>query len=144
MPVGASRLGSAAENSRDHVSLEALVRERRNRKRRERAAAHGVDVAQRVGCGDLAVDERVVDDRREEIDRLHDRRAVIPPVHTGIVRIPEVHQNPWVSLRRDVAQHLSELASGEFARSTGAAHHLSEPLLFREHVVCGYFCVMYS
>ncbi|HEV8317693.1 MAG TPA: hypothetical protein VGQ10_09795, partial [Vicinamibacterales bacterium] len=48
---------------------------------------------------------------------------------TGIVRIPEIDQNPGVVLQRDVTQHLGELASGEFARSTSAAHHLGEPLL---------------
>ena len=64
-------------------------------------AAHRVDVAQRVGRGDLSVGEGVVDDRREEIDRLHERRsAAWPPVHTGIVRGPEVDQHPGIGLRR--------------------------------------------
>jgi hypothetical protein len=31
-------------------------------------------------------------------------------------------------LRGDVTQHLSELASGEFARSTGAGDHLRQTL----------------
>ena len=84
---------------------------------------------QRVGRGDLAVDERVVDDRREEIDGLHERRPALPPVHTRIVRGPEVDQDPRVGLRWKVAQHLSELASGEFARSTGAGDQLGQALL---------------
>ena len=52
---------------------------RRNRQRRQRPPAHGVDVAQRVGRGDLAVDVGVVHDRREEVHRLHQRRAALPP-----------------------------------------------------------------
>jgi hypothetical protein len=32
-----------------------------------------------------------------------------------------------------MAQDLSELAGGEFARSTGAADHLGQPLPAREH-----------
>ena len=37
-----------------------------------RPPAHGVDVRQRVGRGDLAKQERVVDHRREEVDGLHE------------------------------------------------------------------------
>ena len=58
--------------------------------RGQRPAAHRVDVADGVGGGDLAVDVRVVDDRREEIDGLHERRPALPPVYTRIVRGPEV------------------------------------------------------
>ena len=100
-----------------------------DRQRGERPAAHRIDVAQRIGGGDLAVDVRVVDDRREEIHRLHQRRPTLPRVHTGIVRSPEVDQDAWIGLSWYVAQDLSELASGEFARSTGAADHLGQPLL---------------
>jgi hypothetical protein len=41
---------------------------------------------------------------------------------------PEVDENPFIGGRGDGAQHLSELASGEFARSTGAGNHLRETL----------------
>jgi len=51
---------------------------------------------------------------------------------------PEVDQDPGVSLRRKIAQDLSELAWGEFARSTRAAHHLGEPLLSKQ----GHPCIM--
>jgi hypothetical protein len=51
---------------------------------------------------------------------------------------PEVDQDPGVSLRRKIAQDLSELAWGEFARSTRAAHHLGEPLLAKQ----GHECIM--
>ena len=39
-------------------------------------AAHRVDVGERVGRGDAAEVVRIVDDRREEIDRLHEREIV--------------------------------------------------------------------
>jgi hypothetical protein len=41
-----------------------------NREGGDGAAPHGVDIAQRVGCGDCAECEGIVDDRREEVDRL--------------------------------------------------------------------------
>ena len=62
----------------------------------------------------------IVDDRREEVDGLHQRAVVVEPVHTGIVRGPIVDQDPVVVLHGQIAQHLGELTSGELARSTGA------------------------
>ena len=58
------------------------------------------------------------------------RALGIEPVHTRIVRGPEVDQDTVVGGRGNVTQHLSELASGEFARSTCAADHFGQPLLF--------------
>jgi hypothetical protein len=42
---------------------------------------------------------------------------------------PEIDEDSRISLRRKVAQDLSELACGEFARSTRAADHFGQPLL---------------
>ena len=44
--------------------------------RGERLAAHRVDVRQRVRRGDLPEEIRIVDDRREKIDRLNEREIV--------------------------------------------------------------------
>ena len=48
-------------------------------------AAHRVDVAEGVGGRDLAVDEGVVHDRREKVDRLHDREVRREPVHARVI-----------------------------------------------------------
>ena len=119
---------AAAKNRGDGPRLESILRKCRDRKRRERTSAHRIDVADRVRGGDLAVGVRVVHDRREKIDRLHQRRSAFPREHTRIVRRPEVDKDTGIKRRRDVTQHLSELASGEFARSTGAGRHLSQTL----------------
>ena len=104
-----------------------VLRERGDRQRRQRPSAHRIHVAQRIRRRDLTVDIRVVDDRREEIHRLHQRRSALPRVHTCIVRSPVVDQDAWISLGWYAAQDLSELAGGEFARSTSAADHLGQP-----------------
>ena len=44
--------------------------------RGERLTAHRVDVGQRVRRGDLPEQIRIVDDRREEVDGLHEREIV--------------------------------------------------------------------
>ena len=136
-------LEPALENSGDDVALDAFLRKPGNRERRQRPAAHRVDVAQRVRSRDLAVDERVVHDRREEVDGLNERRPAIPPVHTRIVRGPEVDEDTVVRRDRNGAQHLSELAGGEFARSTSAGDHVrqSHGSPFEWLFVAGLYCV---
>ena len=51
----------------------------------KRAAAHREDVGERVGRGDLAVGERVVDDRGEEIGRLHKGAVAIEAENAGVI-----------------------------------------------------------
>jgi len=48
-------------------------------------AAHGVDVAHRVGGGDGTVVVGVIHHGREEVERLDDRHLVVDPVDGGIV-----------------------------------------------------------
>ena len=48
-------------------------------------AAHGVDVAHGVGRGDLAEGVGVVDDGREDVDRLDEGRARRRAVDAGVV-----------------------------------------------------------
>jgi hypothetical protein len=116
------RLGQRRQSPGEDRLQQRAIRiggKRRNGERRERTAAHGVHVAEGVGCRDAAVDLRIVDDGGEEIDRLHERPALVEPVHTRIVRGPIVDEDPVVGLHGQIAQHLGELTSGEFARSTG-------------------------
>ena len=51
----------------------------------KRSPAHGINVGQRVGRGDLAVPMRIVDDRREEIRGLHERAIAVNAIHPGVV-----------------------------------------------------------
>jgi hypothetical protein len=62
-----------------------FFRETDERQRRDRAATHRVHIAQRVGRGNLSEGKRIVDDRREKIDGLHQRQSVAQQIHPGIV-----------------------------------------------------------
>ena len=64
---------------------ELLNRERDQVQRADRGGSHRVDVRQRVGGGDPAEVERVIDDRGEEVDRLDDRQVVAEPVDAGVI-----------------------------------------------------------
>ena len=76
--------GGAGEDLGHHVPRQ-LLGERRDRQREEHPAAHRKDVGQRVGRGDLAEGPRVVDQRREEIERADDREVVADTVDRGVV-----------------------------------------------------------
>jgi len=109
------------------------ARERRDVQRDHGASAHGVYIGKRVCCGDRTEPVGIVHDRREEVDGLHQRRPCIPPVHTPIVSGPVINQDPGVGVQRNAAQDPSELACGEFARSTRAADHLGQSLRHLVH-----------
>ena len=48
-------------------------------------SAHGVDVGKGIGGRDLSEEIRVVDNRREEIEGLHDRDLVRDFINGGVV-----------------------------------------------------------
>ena len=125
---------AAAENGPDDFSAWTVFGNAGDGQRRSRFAAHRVDVAERVGGGDLAVRIRVVHDRGEEINGLHQRGSRRPSVHTRIVRGPVVDKDAVVIRARNVTQHVGELACGEFARSTGAGDELGQTALLRGRV----------
>ena len=84
-------LRAAAQYLTDHV-VGQIAGERCDVQGEERPPAHGVDVAQRIGCGNRSVGVRVVDDGREEIDRRDQRLVVAQPVDGSIVRVTETDQ----------------------------------------------------
>jgi hypothetical protein len=64
---------AAAQDLGEHVGRQRRVGKADDAERRQRHAAHRVHVGQRVRRGDRAEVERVVDDRREEVRREHER-----------------------------------------------------------------------
>src|SRR5205823_5584621 len=65
---------------------------------RERTPAHSVDIAERVRGGNLTEGEWVVDDGREKINRLHQRRFRPDLIHARVVGVIEADQNLRVML----------------------------------------------
>src|ERR1022692_2283451 len=66
-----------------------LLGEADQRERGQRAAAHGVDVAQSIRGGNLAENVRVVDDWSEEVDRLDQRLIGRDLINSGVVGMVE-------------------------------------------------------
>ena len=74
----------AGKHLAEHLDRE-LLRKGGDRKRQERRAAHRVHVVQRVRRSDGTERSRIVDERREEVDREHDRPLVVQAVDRSIV-----------------------------------------------------------
>lgn len=87
---------------------------------RLRRAAHRIDVAQRVGGGDLAVYEGIVDDRRKKVDSLDDGQVLGQLVDTGVVVGVRADEEMGIVIARKMAQNLRYALRGQLARSAGA------------------------
>ena len=78
----------AGENLLEYLHV-ALLGEADQGQRRDRPAAHGINIAERVGGRDLAEGVGVVDDGREEVHRLHQRQLGRELIHSGVVGFVE-------------------------------------------------------
>src|SRR5262249_32050465 len=97
-----------------------------------RQAVHGVDVAERVGGGDLAVDVGVIDDGREEIDGLNERNVLRQLEDAGVVVRFGADKQVGITDFRQGAQNLREARGGQFPCSAGAGGVVDEALLSAE------------
>ena len=73
-------------------------------------AAHGIDVAQCVGGGDLAEGEGVVNQGSEEVDGLHQREIGRDAVDAGVVGGLEADQQVGIGLHGKRRQHAAQRA----------------------------------
>ena len=92
---------------------------------------HGVDVAQRVGRGDLTEPVRIVYDRREKIDGLDQCEVLGNLIDPGIVR--PLQSDNHVGVGRDVkpAKRSGQVPWRQLGRSAGALHGLAQAEFLR-------------
>ena len=96
--AGLHHLGESAGQDALKDGEVAGARETDHGERAQGTAAHGVDVAEGVGGGDLAEGVGIVDDGREEIDGLHQRQVGGDQIHSGVVGGVEADQDLGVML----------------------------------------------
>ena len=90
------------------------------------ASAHGVDVAQGVGGGDLAECVGIVDDGREEVDGLHQREVGSDFVNAGVVGVIEANQNVGIVLPGQLSQDFVEDGGAQFGGTATGFDGLGE------------------
>ena len=78
-------LSSTAKNIAEDGERHFGHRKTDNIQRRERFSTHGKNIGERVGGGDLTKPIGVIDDWREEVNRLNQRQILRKTEHPGIV-----------------------------------------------------------
>jgi hypothetical protein len=92
--------------------------------RGEGSPPHGIDVAQRVGRGDLPKGIRIIDDGGEKIQRLDEGDLLRQAVDPGIVRGFYSHQEIRVGPDREARQDFLQDPRRNLGGSTGSPHLL--------------------
>ena len=95
---------------------------------------HGVDVAQRISGGDLAENIRIIDDRSEKIDGVHDSEVRPETIYPRVVGGFRSDQHIDVVKLRQAVQNLHEVGGAELGGSTRGLDLLCQPdcLVFSE------------
>ena len=101
-------------------------------------AAHGVDIAQRIGRGNLPESIGIVDDGREKIHRVDDGQVGPQTKHPGVVGGFGADQHVGVFELRQVVQNLHEVGGAELSGSTRGLDLLRQAhrFLFSKHHQC--------
>ena len=99
-PTSPRFLEAAAQNGGDRFSGNKVGRNAHDVQGSDRTTAHRKDIGERVGRGDLAVGERIVHDRGEEIGRLHEGAVAIETENAGVIGGGGTDEDVSVSILR--------------------------------------------
>jgi len=87
---------------------------------------HCVDIGERVGGGDLSERIRIVDDRGEEVDCLHEGETFGQHENPRIVEAFATDDEAGIGAQRERGERLREVARTQLGGSTGAARELRQ------------------
>ena len=110
----------AAPQQRVDRLLGQVFRHRHDIQRQLRLTAHGVDIRQGVGSGDLSEGIGVVVDGREKVHRLDQGQVLRHLVDRGVVGLIKAHQQIGVMMDPDAVQELGKNARPHLCAAAGA------------------------
>ena len=125
-PRARRHLRGAPENFSEHLEWDPFAGPAHQVQAEERAAAHGVDVADRVGRRDAAPHARVVVDGGDEVGGDDQGAVVVQPPDRGVVARGRAHEQVGMTRKLKAAQNLRQLAGGELAASPRAVAELGQ------------------
>ena len=76
--------------------------------RQLRFPAHGVDIRNGVGCGNLAKQIGIVHNRRKKVHRLDQCRFVVDYIHAGVIAFVKADDQPRVCPCLEILQQLGQ------------------------------------
>src|SRR6185295_11070555 len=95
-PILIQSLQSTPHDFRQDRRIDALLRKTRDRQRGNRRSRHGPNIVNRIQCCNSTIVVRVVDNRREEVERLHEREVVAKTVYARVVGCIETDNQIWI------------------------------------------------
>ena len=112
---------AATENLTDHFGRQHFDRHGDDGQRQDGGSPHGVYVRQRIGGGDTAEVEWIVDNGHEKIGCRNDRLRVVQAIYGRIVRCLRAHQqlcerSGWCCVLEQIGKH----AGRDFAAAATA------------------------
>jgi hypothetical protein len=117
----------AAEYFGEHGHRQLVGREPYDVERSERLTAHCVDIGEGVGGGDLTERVRVVNDRREKVDGLHESEIVGHGKDACVVEGVEANEKTRIGWARQCRERAREVARTQLAGSTRAPRERGQP-----------------
>ena len=122
------RRESSSEDLAELVLGDPLPRETADVQAGDGPPPHGVDVAQGVGGGDPSEIERIVDDRRDEVEGLHEGEPVGETEHSRVVRSVETDEHVRIGarVRRESVRDLPEVRRTHLGRSTAGRREVCQ------------------
>ena len=129
-PARLADLGRGPRKDRGQHILRQFFGECRDGQGEQDPAAHREDVGQRVRRGDLPERSRIVDERREEIERADDREVVAHPVDGGVVGRIEARDQVarWVGggLGTEPGERIGQQVGAELGRAAATVGQLGQ------------------
>ena len=111
---------TAAKNLGENRKRQRSRWKRDNVESRQRLAAHCVYIRERVGSSDLSEVVRVVDNGREEIDRLNERNVVRQQIDARIDECLTPYEEARILRRWKPRENFRQVPRTHFRSSTGA------------------------
>ena len=120
--TGFGRFGEpAAQNIGNRFFREKILGHPHDVQRRQGTAAHGIDIGQRIGGGDLPVQKGIIHDGREKIDGLHQGAIAVNAINAGVIGGGGAHEQMGIARHfGEPSQNLRQSLLAELGRSTGA------------------------
>jgi hypothetical protein len=95
---------ASGQNLTEHIQRQIAGWKGDNIERRQRLAAHRIDVGKRVGGSDLTEIEWIVNYRRKEIDGLNESEIVGYAKDPGVVEGLSADEQSWIGFYRERGQ----------------------------------------
>ena len=107
-----------------------------DRQCRSRTTAHGVNITERIRCGDLSEQVRIVHNRRKKVYGLHKSEICREFVNSSVVIRVEPDEDIRIGLSRELSQYGIERCGIELRGAAGCFRHCSELNGHRRRLSC--------